>query len=101
MANATDMAGGGAATPAPPSVMADLWQRYAPKIGWTIVSVGMFALIWEVLWLLGLADPKLLPPPHVFMGDLSAQAKNFNTAQRWQIGAGASDAPSQIGRAHV
>ncbi|MEO1491322.1 MAG: ABC transporter permease [Pseudomonadota bacterium] len=91
MATTTETVGG---VPTPPSAMAELWQRIAPKIGWTIVSVGMFALIWEFLWLIGWADPKLLPPPHIFMGDIAGQAKNFNTAQRWQIGAGATDAPS-------
>lgn len=88
----TDVTVGG--VQAPPSALAELWQRMAPKIGWTIVSVGLFALIWEFLWLIGWADPKLLPPPHIFMGDITGQAKNFNTAQRWQIGAGSTDAPS-------
>ncbi|MEM7525377.1 MAG: ABC transporter permease [Pseudomonadota bacterium] len=87
-----DATDGGAS--APPSALAELWRRIAPRIGWTLVSVGMFALIWETLWAIGWADPKLLPPPHIFMGDIAGQAKNFNTAQRWQIGAGATDAPS-------
>ena len=30
------------------------------RCGWTLVSVGSFALLWELLWALGLADPKLL-----------------------------------------
>ena len=92
MVTATQQAVGGAS--APPSAFVEFWRRTAPKLGWTIVSVGLFALIWELLWAVGWADPKLLPPPHIFMGDLTEQAKNFNTAQRWQIGAGATDAPS-------
>ncbi|MFK7893406.1 MAG: ABC transporter permease, partial [Granulosicoccus sp.] len=69
-------------------------MSFLPKVGWTLLSVGIFVLLWELAWFFGWADPKLLPPPHIFMGDLPAQAKNFNTAQRWQIGAGATDAPS-------
>jgi NitT/TauT family transport system permease protein len=84
----------GASAPSTPGPLAEWWQQAAPRIGWAFVSVGMFVAIWEVLWALGLADPKLLPPPHIFMGDLAAQAKNFNTAQRWQIGTDASAGPS-------
>ena len=32
--------------------------------------------------------PKLLPPPHIFLGNIADQAKFFNTVNRWQIGAG-------------
>lgn len=87
--------GGAQASPAP-GALAEWWQRTAPRIGWGIVSVGMFAAIWEFLWLVGLADPKLLPPPHIFMGDIAGQAKNFNTAQRWQIGADANAGPTPM-----
>jgi len=90
---------GGARAPSlpaavPTGAIADSWQRHAPRIGWTIVSVGMFASIWEFMWALGIADPKLLPPPHIFLGDLTAQAENFNTAQRWAIGQDADAGPS-------
>ncbi len=68
--------------------------RGLPKLGWTLVSVGMFALLWELLWFLGITDPKLLPPPHVFLGDMADQAKFFNTAQRWQIGVSADAGPT-------
>ena len=64
------------------------------KIGWTLVSVGCFAGLWELLWAFGVSDPKLLPPPHVFLGDLVEQARFFNTAQRWQIGVGMNGGPS-------
>jgi NitT/TauT family transport system permease protein len=65
-----------------------------PGIGWTLLSVGLFATIWEILSALGWADPKLLPPPSVFLSDLGGQAKFFNTAQRWQIGVSADAGPS-------
>ena len=58
------------------------------RTGWMLVSVGCFAGLWELLWAFGLADAKLLPPPHIFLGNLAEQARFFNTAQRWQIGTG-------------
>jgi NitT/TauT family transport system permease protein len=67
---------------------------WAQKLGWTLVSVGLFAAIWELCWALGISDPKLLPPPHVFLGDFADQAKFFNTAQRWQIGTDANAGPA-------
>ncbi len=85
---------GGAKTPPAAGGLMAWWRDAAPKLGWTIISVGMFALIWEFLWLIGVADPKLLPPPHIFFGDIAGQAQYFNTAQRWQIGADAAAGPS-------
>jgi NitT/TauT family transport system permease protein len=64
------------------------------KTGWMLVSVGCFAGLWELLWAFGLADAKLLPPPHIFLGNLAEQARFFNTAQRWQIGTGMNAGPS-------
>jgi len=64
------------------------------KIWWTCLSVGLFAGLWELCWVLGWADPKLLPPPHIFLGNIAEQAKFFNTAQRWQIGVGLNTGPS-------
>src|ERR1700753_3018204 len=54
--------------------------------GWAVVSVGLFTGIWEICWALGLSDPRLLPPPHIFLGNILEQGKYFNTAQTWQIG---------------
>ncbi|MBP1179359.1 ABC transporter permease [Methylobacterium sp. PvR107] len=64
------------------------------RIGWMLISVGCFAGLWELLWALGIADAKLLPPPHIFLGNLAEQARFFNTAQRWQIGTGMNAGPS-------
>jgi NitT/TauT family transport system permease protein len=77
------------------------WSRFgaavlaaAPKLIWGAASIGLFAAVWELLWALGWADAKLLPPPHIFLGNIPDQAKFFNTVNRWQIGAGQADVPS-------
>ncbi len=64
------------------------------KILWGCLSVGLFAGIWEFLWAIGWADPKLLPPPHIFIGSIAEQGKFFNTATRWQVGRSMTDGPS-------
>ena len=64
------------------------------RIGWTILSIGLFASLWELCWLIGWADPKLLPPPHIFLGSIADQGKFFNTATRWQVGKSMTDGPS-------
>lgn len=66
----------------------------APAVLWSCLSVGLFAGIWEACWALGWADPKLLPPPHIFLGDIADQAKFFNTVSRWQVGVGQNSGPS-------
>jgi len=66
----------------------------ARRLMWTLVSIGTFVLIWELCWLAGLADPRLLPPPHIFLGNIAGQAKFFNTATRWSIGVNPADGPS-------
>jgi len=43
---------------------------------------------------LGWADPKLLPPPHIFLGSIAEQGKYFNTATRWQVGQSMTEGPS-------
>jgi NitT/TauT family transport system permease protein len=72
-------------------------RRYAPKVGWTLISIGLFAGIWEFLWYIGAADQRLLPPPHIFLGDFAGQAKNFNTAKRWEIGVDPTSGPTPLG----
>jgi NitT/TauT family transport system permease protein len=66
----------------------------AQRLFWTLVSIGVFAAIWELCWFTGIADSKLLPPPHIFLGDFAEQAKFFNTATRWSIGVNPADGPS-------
>jgi NitT/TauT family transport system permease protein len=64
------------------------------KILWGCLSIGLFAGIWELCWALSWADPKLLPPPHIFLGNIAEQAKFFNTATRWQIGTAMNSGPT-------
>lgn len=71
------------------------WTAEAlPRLFWTFVSIGFFASIWEFLWYIGWADARLLPPPHIFLGNLAEQAKFFNTADRWQIGVDPNSGPT-------
>jgi NitT/TauT family transport system permease protein len=71
------------------------WARDTlPRLFWTCVSIGFFAGIWEFLWYIGWADPRLLPPPHIFLGHFAEQAQFFNTAERWQIGVDPNSGPS-------
>src|SRR5258708_34038526 len=69
-------------------------RQHGPQLGWALLSIGFFAGVWEFLWYIGAADPRLLPPPHVFLGDFAGQAKNFNTAKRWQIGVDPNSGPT-------
>lgn len=51
----------------------------APAFLWGIVSVGIFAGLWELAWALGYANPLLLPPPHIFLSDISGTLRYFDT----------------------
>jgi NitT/TauT family transport system permease protein len=77
--------------------VARLWAaivRATPRLFWSCLSLALFAGIWEACWALGWSDPKLLPPPHVFLGEIVDQAKFFNTVSRWQVGVGQDSGPS-------
>ncbi len=92
---AASVAGKRAQAPAPARKLLSTKRRDAlARFGWTIVSVSLFAAIWEFCWLVGWADPKLLPPPHIFLGNIPDQVRFFNTATRWQIGVNPADGPS-------
>ena len=66
------------------------------SLGWTVASISLFALIWELCSFLGWADRRLLPPPHVFLGDIPNQLQYFNTATRWAVGVNQDEAPSGL-----
>jgi len=55
--------------------------KFGAQLGWWVASVGLFAGIWELAWALGWVDPKLLPPPHLFLPNFHEQAKFFDTSQ--------------------
>jgi NitT/TauT family transport system permease protein len=88
-----------AAGPSRPAAATGLFATMAgmdflTKVWWTCLSIGLFAGIWELCWALGWADPKLLPPPHIFLGNIAEQGKFFNTATRWQVGQAMNAGPS-------
>jgi NitT/TauT family transport system permease protein len=88
-----------AAVPSRPPAVARLFASMAgegllAKIWWTCLSIGLFAGLWELCWAFGWSDPKLLPPPHIFLGNIAEQGKFFNTATRWQIGTAMNSGPS-------
>lgn len=56
------------------------YRRLGAAAGWWLGSVALFAGIWELAWLLGVAPELLLPPPHIFLKDFSSQAQFFDTA---------------------
>lgn len=72
----------------------DAARRRALPLLWGCLSVGLFAGIWEACWALGWADPRLLRPPHIFLGAIVEQAKFFNTVSRWTVGVGQDAGPS-------
>jgi hypothetical protein len=97
-----------AARPSHVGGMALPWSRWAaaimaaaPTVLWGAASIALFAGIWEMLWALGWADARLLPPPHIFIGNIADQAKFFNTVNRWQIGAGQGGGTSRCWRCSI
>ena len=66
---------------------------WVARVGWAVLSIGLFIAMWEACWALGWADRRLLPPPQVFLGNIPEQAKFFNTISRWQVGQQANAGP--------
>jgi NitT/TauT family transport system permease protein len=54
--------------------------RQLSQIGWCAASLGLFVGIWELAYALGLYQSTTLPPPHIFVPELPAQAQHFDTA---------------------
>ncbi len=57
-------------------------RRTLSSLGWGVLSIGLFAGIWEALWALGLVNPLLLPPPHMFLSDLGRTLTFFDHEAR-------------------
>jgi len=53
-------------------------RRALVRACWWFASVGIFIGIWELCWWSGLADPLLMPPPHMFLSNLPEQFKFFD-----------------------
>jgi NitT/TauT family transport system permease protein len=76
-ASAPDMA-----TSAP---IARNWRKARARLvaaGWGVVSIGLFALIWEALWYFDKINALLLPPPHLFLQDIPGTLKYFDRSNR-------------------
>jgi NitT/TauT family transport system permease protein len=61
------------------------WRRTQARlaaIGWGVVSIGLFALIWEALWYFDKINALLLPPPHLFLQDIPGTLKYFDRSNR-------------------
>ncbi len=80
----------------PAFALPDKARTALTSAGWTLTSISLFALIWEILWFVGWADEKLLPPPHIFLGNIPDQLQFFNTATRWAVGVDQATAPSGL-----
>jgi NitT/TauT family transport system permease protein len=68
-------------------------MRHLSQTGWWVASLLLFVGIWELAYGLGLYNSAALPPPHIFLPDLPAQAQHFDTAH---LVAGAEFAGSNL-----
>jgi NitT/TauT family transport system permease protein len=57
-------------------------KRSLAAIGWGIVSIGLFAGLWEAAWALGWVNPLLMPPPHIFLADIPGTLKFFDNKNK-------------------
>lgn len=55
-------------------------MRQLSQIGWWLASLALFVGVWEISAALGLYNTSYLPPPHIFIPELPAQAEHFDTA---------------------
>jgi NitT/TauT family transport system permease protein len=57
-----------------------LLRAWVDRALWWVASVGIFVGIWEFCWWRGYADPLMLPPPHLFLANLTEQFRFFDPA---------------------
>lgn len=53
-------------------------EHYCITGMWTLLSLCIFVGLWEFAWWRGWANPILLPPPHIFLSNLSDQFRFFD-----------------------
>ena len=53
-------------------------KQYCVSALWTFASLCIFVGLWEFAWWRGWANPILLPPPHIFLNNLSDQFRFFD-----------------------
>ena len=58
-----------------PRTAANKLRRFAASAVWWVLSVGIVAAFWETLAALKLINTMILPPPHVFIGELQHQTQ--------------------------
>jgi NitT/TauT family transport system permease protein len=84
MAIETAVASSASDTAAPPATARN-WRNARARlvaIGWGVVSIGLFALMWEALWYFDKINALLLPPPHLFLQDIPGTLKYFDRSNR-------------------
>ncbi|MCR9111262.1 MAG: ABC transporter permease [Rhodobacteraceae bacterium] len=59
------------------SVANKLLTRLEPTL-WVFASLSIFVGLWEFAWWRGWANPLLLPPPHIFLADVTDQFRFFD-----------------------
>lgn len=68
----------GALAPKAKPVFAARSIRMAQSVGWILLSISLFVAFWEFAWWRGWANPLLLPPPHIFLANLTEQFRFFD-----------------------
>ena len=53
-------------------------KQFFSTVLWTLTSIAIFVGLWEFAWWQGWANPILLPPPHIFLSNLSDQFRFFD-----------------------
>jgi NitT/TauT family transport system permease protein len=62
------------------SALPAMLRVWAERAFWWVASVGIFVGVWEFCWWRGYADPLMLPPPHLFLANLTEQFRFFDPA---------------------
>jgi len=63
-------------------------QTTLSSAAWWLASILLFMGLWEAAWAFGLANPMLLPPPHIFLQDFLVQGKFFDPQVRMSDASG-------------